>query len=201
MHNTLTITYNSVEKIRLKKDYHYHIHIPTFYEFDKNLNDRVDFIIDTGAYITVLTRKEASLFGFLDSKYTIQADVPLSGVTGDCLSDIKSIPGLIIGGRRLEGVKVAVPHVDTETNILGLNVLELFNYYLDADNDLIYFANNLNPDIPEDLRSNKVYILNIKSNDEPNIDPFYSEKNMNVLRESIRDADAGKLTEHELIEE
>ena len=32
------------------------------------------------------------------------------------------------------------------------------------------------------------------------IDPFYSETNMKVLRESIRDADAGKLTEHELIE-
>ena len=32
------------------------------------------------------------------------------------------------------------------------------------------------------------------------LDPFYSEKNMKVLRESIRDADAGKLTEHELIE-
>jgi len=32
------------------------------------------------------------------------------------------------------------------------------------------------------------------------IDPFYSEQNMKALRESIRDADAGKLTEHELIE-
>lgn len=32
------------------------------------------------------------------------------------------------------------------------------------------------------------------------IDPFYSETNMKVLRESIRDADEGKLTEHELIE-
>ena len=32
------------------------------------------------------------------------------------------------------------------------------------------------------------------------IDPFYSEKNMSVLRESIRDANAGRLTEHELIE-
>ncbi|MDR0468939.1 MAG: type II toxin-antitoxin system RelB/DinJ family antitoxin, partial [Peptococcaceae bacterium] len=27
------------------------------------------------------------------------------------------------------------------------------------------------------------------------IDPFYSEENMKVLRDSIRDADAGKLTE------
>ena len=33
---------------------------------------------------------------------------------------------------------------------------------------------------------------------ELSIDPFYSEKNMKVLRESIREADAGKLTEHEL---
>jgi len=36
---------------------------------------------------------------------------------------------------------------------------------------------------------------------ELTIDPFYGEKNMRALEESIRDADAGKLTEHELIEE
>lgn len=34
-----------------------------------------------------------------------------------------------------------------------------------------------------------------------NLDPFYSERNMRVLRESIREADAGRLTEHELIED
>jgi len=33
------------------------------------------------------------------------------------------------------------------------------------------------------------------------LDPFYSERNMKILRESIRDADMGKLTEHELIED
>jgi DNA-damage-inducible protein J len=32
------------------------------------------------------------------------------------------------------------------------------------------------------------------------LDPFYSESNMRVLRQSIKDADAGKLTVHELIE-
>jgi DNA-damage-inducible protein J len=31
-------------------------------------------------------------------------------------------------------------------------------------------------------------------------DPFYSESNMKVLRESIKQADEGKLTPHELIE-
>jgi len=34
---------------------------------------------------------------------------------------------------------------------------------------------------------------------ELSLDPFYSERNMRVLEESIRDADAGKLTEHGLI--
>ena len=33
------------------------------------------------------------------------------------------------------------------------------------------------------------------------IDPFYSNSNMRVLEESIRDANAGRLTEHELIED
>jgi len=36
---------------------------------------------------------------------------------------------------------------------------------------------------------------------EINLDPFYSERNIAVLKASIRDADAGKLTEHELIED
>ena len=32
-------------------------------------------------------------------------------------------------------------------------------------------------------------------------DPFYSESNMRVLKQSIREADERKLTEHELIED
>ena len=32
------------------------------------------------------------------------------------------------------------------------------------------------------------------------VDPFYSASNMEVLQQSIKDANEGKLTEHELIE-
>jgi hypothetical protein len=32
-------------------------------------------------------------------------------------------------------------------------------------------------------------------------DPFYSESNIKVLRKSIKEANEGKLTEHELIED
>jgi len=33
------------------------------------------------------------------------------------------------------------------------------------------------------------------------IDPFYSDSNMRILRQSIKDADDGKLTKHDLIED
>jgi DNA-damage-inducible protein J len=35
---------------------------------------------------------------------------------------------------------------------------------------------------------------------ELSVDPFYSEKNMKILKDSIRDANAGKLAEQKLIE-
>ena len=41
--------------------------------------------------------------------------------------------------------------------------------------------------------------LNTSPNDKA--DPFYSPSNMAVLRQSIRDADEGRLTRHELIED
>ena len=132
-----------------------------FYDFGSFSNYMVDYIFDTGAFITVLTRDEAELLGFID-KYTIQANVVLEGFSGSCLVDIKDIPGLIIGGRRLEGVKVAVPQSETDKNILGLNVIELFKYYIDTENDMIYFADNPNPSIDKHLRCGKVHILSNK---------------------------------------
>ena len=47
--------------------------------------------------------------------------------------------------------------------------------------------------IPGVLNVIRQYVGEIK-------DPFYSDTNMSVLRRSIREADEGKLTHHELIE-
>ena len=47
--------------------------------------------------------------------------------------------------------------------------------------------------IPAILELVKKYVGEIK-------DPFYSDTNMSVLRQSIREADEGRLTYHELIE-
>ena len=156
--NSLTFAYASAEVLTVRRDGHYHIFVPTFYDFGSYSNKRVDFVFDTGAFLTVLTRKEAMQFDFID-RYTTQTNVPLAGFTGGCTVDIKEIPGMVIGGRRLEGVKVAVPHENTNLNILGLNVIELFKYYVDTENDMIYFADNPNPTIEEPLRCVKVHIL------------------------------------------
>ena len=155
MHNSLVFTYDSVEALTLNEDCNYILNVPMFYEFDNYSNDRVDFVFDTGAYITVITKRDAAFLGFTNS-YIIQSGVPLSGFIGGCMVDIMNIPGMIIGGRHLEGVKVAVPQVDTDTNILGLNVLETFKYLIDTENDLIFFAQNPLPNIPELLRCGKI---------------------------------------------
>ena len=156
--NTLTFSYDSAESLTSEADGHYHIHVPTFYEYESYANRRIDFIFDTGAYITVVTKNTAMRLGFIDS-YTVEANVPLSGFSGECLADIKNVPGFVVGGRRLEGVKVAVPHMATDMNILGLNVLEHFKYFIDTESNKIYFAQNPAPDIPDKLRCSKIYML------------------------------------------
>ena len=154
----LVISYDSVENLTYESDGNYHIHIPTFFEYNNFSNERVDFIFDTGAYITIISRRQANIHGF-DDTYIIQANVPLSGFAGNCLTDIMEIPGFVIGGRRLEGVRVAVPHINTDVNILGLNVIELYKYYVDTKCDKVYFSANPQPSIQEPLRCRKIHLL------------------------------------------
>jgi predicted aspartyl protease len=150
--------FDTVEDLPLHVDYHYHLYVPTFFEFDGNANDVIDFVFDTGAFLTVITRKTAENFEFLD-RFTVQKDVSLTGFSGQCLADIKEIPGFVIGGKKLVGVKVAVPHTDTGVDLLGLNVLEHFKYFIDTENDKVHFAENPSPNIPNELKAKNVYAL------------------------------------------
>lgn len=67
---SITLKYEAVDNLTYEDDGNYHIYLPTFYEFGSYSNDVVDFVFDTGAYITVVTRQDAALLGFLN-KYTI----------------------------------------------------------------------------------------------------------------------------------
>ena len=60
MSNVLTLRYDSVENLTYEDDGNYHIRIPTFFEFASFSNERVDFVFDTGAYITVLSLRYLS---------------------------------------------------------------------------------------------------------------------------------------------
>jgi clan AA aspartic protease (TIGR02281 family) len=140
--------YDSEESLTYEADGHYHIKIPVFYDNDTYTNHKVDFVFDTGAYITVMTRDTASVLGFLDS-HTVKENVPLKGFSGECLADIKEIPGLFLGNRFFENVKVAVPHEATDINILGLNVIDHLKYFVDTEYDRICFILNPQPKVPQ----------------------------------------------------
>ena len=66
MHNSLVFVYDSIEKLVLNEDSNYILNVPVFYEFDNYSNDRLDFVFDTGAFITVITKKDAAFFGFVN---------------------------------------------------------------------------------------------------------------------------------------
>ena len=65
MSSPFIFNYDSDEKLMLKDDGHYHLNIPTFYSYDRYANEIIDFVFDTGAFITVVVRRIAIIFGFL----------------------------------------------------------------------------------------------------------------------------------------
>ena len=66
------------------------------------------------------------------------------------------IPGMVIGGKILKGIKVAIPHDDTKYCILGLNVIEYFKYLFDSEDNRIYISDNKNYKMPSELMSASV---------------------------------------------
>jgi len=150
--------FDAVENLKLELDGHYHLNVPAFYNFNSHANRPIDFIFDTGAFITIISRDSAALLGYLD-RFTVQEGIILSGFSGSCLADLKEIPGFAVGGRRIEGVKVAIPHIETDVSILGLNVIEYFKYYNDTECDKIYFSQNPYPDIPEYLQARGIHAI------------------------------------------
>jgi len=107
---------------------------------------KIQFVFDSGAYITVLTRSNALRIGLpLSGVYTAN----LTGFNRDRGSDraeIVIVPKIEIGNYIVEEVQMLVPLEDIEiTEVIGENVLEYFTYTVDHDIDRVYFAKNLNP--------------------------------------------------------
>jgi len=145
-----------------------YITIQTIHEGSPDKGKDIKLVLDTGAYLTVISRGTAIERGFdkLPKKET-----RLYGFSGSVGADLVSIPGLRILGRTRTHVPVLIPHdmyiVDPETGIkkqtaevLGLNVLEYYNYYIDSENERLYLSDNPNPKFyDKSLESGQVFTV------------------------------------------
>jgi len=162
MNNIIQFQYDAVDNIRYRaNEGHYYLHIPAFFTNNSYANLKINFIFDTGAYLTVISRHTAVRFGF-DKLTPIKTDIDLSGFAGKCKGNLIELPGLVIGGKILGGTKVAIPQTMEGMNIIGLNVLEYFNYFVDSTNSKIYFSRNENYKIPKELECASIRSISSK---------------------------------------
>ena len=172
----ITVQYSTAQDLVYKKQTaHYHLTVPTFYRFGADSYGEIEFIFDTGAYLTIISKTTADNYGFGNLR-TINASIPIHGYAGQARAELVEIPGMSLGGRILRDVKVAIPHKDPEyigdngqveikpLNILGLNVLEHFNYFVSSTESMIYFSDNSDYKLPYYLRCSSINaITTVKS--------------------------------------
>ncbi|MCL2203175.1 MAG: retropepsin-like domain-containing protein [Defluviitaleaceae bacterium] len=113
----------------------------------------LQLIIDTGAHLTVLSRATAIMRGFHKLP---KIPTFIHGYSGKEPADFVYIQGFKILGKVITHVPVLIPHalhsIDPETKekrqfqeVLGLNVLEYFNYYVCTEEDKLYMKWNPAP--------------------------------------------------------
>ena len=108
--------------------------------------DKIDFIYDTGAYLTVINRE---VYEWFDLDKLPRKEANMSGYVSFSSTGgyVFQIPALVIGGRLLSGVWAFTPKSkDMKQNLLGDNVIEYFRPFQDNQEDCFYFAPNLSPE-------------------------------------------------------
>lgn len=163
---TISINKNHATKFERKYD---HL-VVWVYPFPNKMprspeKNPTEFIFDTGAMITMIDLTTAEKLNY--SSLPVVRTVTLGGIVpGYSITvDYKVIAGIKIADFRLSKVTVAIPNPNDpnsakfERSILGQNVLEYFNYFMDTENDLIYFMKNPNPKpISEDAKCGVVFL-------------------------------------------
>ncbi|MCL2189335.1 MAG: retroviral-like aspartic protease family protein [Defluviitaleaceae bacterium] len=140
----MTLTIDDKTRVEYNRSKgHVYIDIPIIREGGTN-SDRINFMYDTGAYITVINREMYEWYGL--NKFPRRA-ATMGGYVGSTPGYIFQVPGMKIGKRLLLGVWAFTPKSkEIKQNLLGDNVIEYFRPLQDNQNDCFYFIDNLYPE-------------------------------------------------------
>ena len=107
-------------------------------------NDTIDFIYDTGAYLTTINKY---VYEWFNLSRLPRKEITIGGYNGVTPGYMFQIPGLKVGEKLLTGVWAFSPKSDEiKQNLLGDNVIEYFRPFQDNLNDCIYFIENTSPE-------------------------------------------------------
>lgn len=105
--------------------------------------DKIDFIYDTGAYLTVINKE---MYEWFNLDKLPRKEAKMGGYVSSASGYVFQIPGLVVGKRLLSGVWAFTPKSkDIKQNLLGDNVIEYFRPLQDNQSDCFYFMDNLDP--------------------------------------------------------
>ncbi|MCL2820125.1 MAG: hypothetical protein FWD38_04755 [Oscillospiraceae bacterium] len=139
-----TLTLEHKNKVKYKRDKgHNYINIPIVCKGSTE-KDTINFIYDTGAYLTVVNKDIYEWFNLNELPRNKLVIKSYDGITPGYLFQI---PGLMIGSKLLAGIWAFTPDSnEVKQNLLGDNVIEYFRPFQDNLNDCIYFLENPNPE-------------------------------------------------------
>jgi hypothetical protein len=121
----------------------YRLYVTIFRDVSKSKMGVVDFIYDSGAFLTVINKERYETLGL--SKLP-RVEHFIYGYTGKADGYFFQVPWFLIGGEELQYVWAFSPKSgELSQNLLGTNVIEEFNIFQDNEHDCFYFMPNKNP--------------------------------------------------------
>jgi len=153
----INLKFRNKQEVEFKKT-HYYIKVPVILDPQSRFNEPISFIVDTGAFLTVINKRTAKRCK-LDLLPVKTKDYQLGGFAGSTKVDLIKVPQFILGDRTITDVVVAIPQIETTQNILGLNVLEYFKFYIDTDENYIYFQDSDEYKIEDTYRCGEILTL------------------------------------------
>lgn len=140
----MQISFDSSHKSTFRRENgQYRIFLTIFRDTDKSKTGLVDFIYDSGAFITVINKERYETLGLCNLP---RVEHYISGYTGKAEGYYFQIPWLRIGGEDLPFVWAFSPKSgDLSQNLIGTNVIERFRIFQDNEDDCFYFISNQTP--------------------------------------------------------